>query len=107
MVPSPPVLAARSGRPAEGSRTGREVAAVKMRGRPDVGAPRQDSTTGAFPMISPTRSTFNLAAPAPPDGIDRKASDRARRAAEARARSGRRRFVDPATCERDYSSAEW
>jgi hypothetical protein len=35
-----------------------------------------------------------------------KASNQARRAALARASSGRRRFVDPATCDRDYSGAE-
>jgi outer membrane protein TolC len=35
-----------------------------------------------------------------------KASARATRAAQARNASGRRRFVDPATCERDYSAAE-
>jgi hypothetical protein len=31
---------------------------------------------------------------------------RAQRAAQARADSGRRRLVDPETCERDYSAAE-
>jgi hypothetical protein len=31
---------------------------------------------------------------------------RATRAAEARAASGRRRLVDPTTCERDYSESE-
>src|SRR5689334_59889 len=35
-----------------------------------------------------------------------KASDQARRAAIARRESGRRRFVDPSTCERDYTEAE-
>jgi hypothetical protein len=35
-----------------------------------------------------------------------KASLRAIHAARARATSGRRRFVDPTTCERDYSAAE-
>ena len=35
-----------------------------------------------------------------------KASARAARAANAAHSSGRRRFVDPATCERDYSAAE-
>jgi hypothetical protein len=34
------------------------------------------------------------------------ASTRARRAAQVRHASGRRRLVDPATCERDYSTAE-
>src|SRR3954464_6939921 len=37
---------------------------------------------------------------------DRRASAQATRAANARQVSGRRRFVDPTTCERDYSSAE-
>ena len=37
---------------------------------------------------------------------DRKASAKALKAAQARQVSGRRRFVDPTTCERDYSVAE-
>jgi hypothetical protein len=37
---------------------------------------------------------------------DRRASAQATRAANARQVSGRRRFVDPTTCERDYSSSE-
>ena len=35
-----------------------------------------------------------------------KASRRASHAARTRAASGRRRLVDPTTCERDYSTAE-
>lgn len=42
----------------------------------------------------------------PPAWVDAKASARATRAAKARNASNRRRFVDPATCERDYSAAE-
>jgi hypothetical protein len=38
--------------------------------------------------------------------IDQKANAQALRAAQARQVSGRRRFVDPTTCERDYSVAE-
>jgi len=38
--------------------------------------------------------------------INRRARDQATRAANARQISGRRRFVDPTTCERDYSQAE-
>jgi hypothetical protein len=38
--------------------------------------------------------------------INRKASALATRAARARQRSGRRRFVDPTTCEREYTQAE-
>ena len=37
---------------------------------------------------------------------NRRAVEQATRAANARQVSGRRRFVDPATCERDYSAAE-
>ena len=37
---------------------------------------------------------------------DRLASEKATRAAEARKVSGRRRMVDPTTCDRDYSKAE-
>jgi hypothetical protein len=37
---------------------------------------------------------------------DRKAVARANRANEARRASGRRRLVDPTTCERDYLAAE-
>ena len=37
---------------------------------------------------------------------NRKASAQAFRAATARNASGRRRFVDPTTCDRDYSEAE-
>ena len=37
---------------------------------------------------------------------DRRATAQALRAATARNSSGRRRFVDPTTCDRDYSLAE-
>ena len=37
---------------------------------------------------------------------NRRASAQATRAAQARQVSGRRRFVDPTTCEREYSSSE-
>jgi hypothetical protein len=38
--------------------------------------------------------------------INRRATEQATRAANARQISGRRRFVDPTTCERQYSEAE-
>jgi len=41
-----------------------------------------------------------------PEWANRRASEQATRAARARQISGRRRFVDPTTCERDYSQAE-
>jgi hypothetical protein len=37
---------------------------------------------------------------------NRRASAQASRAAQARKTSGRRWFIDPTTCERDYSMAE-
>jgi hypothetical protein len=37
---------------------------------------------------------------------NRQAHEQAIRAAKARHASGRRRFVDPTTCEKDYSEAE-
>lgn len=41
-----------------------------------------------------------------PEWINRRATAQATRAANARQNSGRRRFVDPTTCEREYSKAE-
>ncbi len=41
-----------------------------------------------------------------PEWSNRRATEQATRAAHARQASGRRRFVDPTTCERDYSQAE-
>lgn len=41
-----------------------------------------------------------------PNWSNSKATAQAMRAAQARQQSGRRRLVDPATCERDYSDAE-
>ena len=40
------------------------------------------------------------------DWTNRRASAQATRAAHARQTSGRRRFVDPTTCDREYSNAE-
>jgi hypothetical protein len=41
-----------------------------------------------------------------PEWSNRRASEQATRAAMARQVSGRRRSIDPTTCERDYSQAE-
>lgn len=51
-------------------------------------------------------SSFAPAESVTPEWVDARASARAARAAKARNASQRRRFVDPATCERDYSEAE-
>jgi len=42
----------------------------------------------------------------PQEWINRRASEQATRAANARQQSGRRRFVDPTTSEREYTEAE-
>jgi hypothetical protein len=42
----------------------------------------------------------------PQEWINRRATEQATRAANARQQSGRRRFIDPTTSERDYSDAE-
>jgi hypothetical protein len=63
-----------------------------------------DSTTASHGL------DLDLALPlAEEDGRDwtnRRATAQALRAANARNSSGRRRFVDPTTCDRDYSLAE-
>jgi hypothetical protein len=39
--------------------------------------------------------------------VNRKASEKASKAANVRKESRRRRLIDPTTCERDYSEAEF
>ena len=53
-----------------------------------------------------TPSPVPAPAAEPSEWLNRRASEQASRAALARHASGRRRFVDPTTCERDYSEAE-
>lgn len=56
---------------------------------------------------APTNASVDpLDDPTNDEWTDRRASKQALRAATARQASGRRRFVDPTTCERDYSNAE-
>jgi hypothetical protein len=60
---------------------------------------------------TPTAAPTPVPSPAPAEDetqewVNRRASAQATRAANARQVSGRRRFVDPTTCERDYSAAE-
>lgn len=68
---------------------------------------------GKSPAPAPSKSTevsaTTGAAVATDDAgqwSNRRATAQATRAANARQTSGRRRFVDPTTCERDYSNAE-
>jgi hypothetical protein len=80
-----------------------------------VKRPARRATT---PKVEPPTTAAVVPAPAPlppaataPPGdaepwVNRRASAQATRAANARQVSGRRRFVDPTTCEREYSAAE-
>jgi hypothetical protein len=60
--------------------------------------------------MSRPRKTKTVAAAEPAleasQWTNRKASAQATRAAQVRNTSGRRRLVDPTTCERDYSTTE-
>jgi hypothetical protein len=58
--------------------------------------------TGQTEVASSAKGTVGSC----PEWANRRASEQATRAAKARQTSGRRRFVDPTTCERDYSQAE-
>ena len=55
-------------------------------------------------MMDGISNAPRLSSPEP--WADRRASEQAGRAATARKSSGRRRLVDPTTCERDYSAEE-
>jgi hypothetical protein len=64
-------------------------------------------------IASNRKTSTPKSAPTPPASLDdasewtnRRASAQATRAANARQVSGRRRFVDPTTCEREYTKAE-
>jgi hypothetical protein len=70
----------------------------------------QSTTAAARAASNSAPSSTRHADPAPSDEAaewtDPKASSQALRAAKARQVSGRRRFVDPTTCEREYTVAE-
>ena len=69
------------------------------------GQPLKESTVPRTKVASQASSSMPTL-----DGVltrtDRRAQAQATRAAQARKTSGRRRLVDPATCERDYSPLE-
>lgn len=58
-----------------------------------------------LPPASPSASPAP-GEPRPEEWTNRRASEQALRAATARHTSGRRRFVDPTTCDRDYNTEE-
>ncbi len=64
-------------------------------------APPQPRPLPASP--APTAAPGELR---PEEWTNRRASEQALRAATARQASGRRRFVDPTTCDRDYTGEE-
>jgi hypothetical protein len=61
--------------------------------------PASSATTTATPESTPGDVR-------PEEWTNRRASEQALRAATARQASGRRRFVDPTTCDREYSDEE-
>lgn len=64
------------------------------------------STPAPAPPPSPAEPASDLGPGSQEAWTNRRASEQATRAANARQTSGRRRFVDPTTCERDYSGEE-
>jgi hypothetical protein len=68
---------------------------------------RIEEQQGMYQTSAPTRAKKAVNEQATtPEWSNRRATEQATRAAMARQVSGRRRFVDPTTCERDYSQAE-
>ena len=65
--------------------------------------PDRPATSEAIPVANSAEALEPVSA-AP--WINGKASAQAIRAAEARKASGRRRYVDPSTCDREYSAPE-
>src|SRR4051794_6562538 len=80
-----------------------------MASRPGPG-PHHDGASSMphAKALSPARSTPTMVEELTDisSWTDKKASQAALRASRARQASKRRRLVDPATCERDYSAAE-
>ena len=90
-----------------------DIKSVKRRGTMTKTPPAPASTrTHAARKAKALTSESAVASPTVEEIVDadtwvnRRASAQATRAANARQASGRRRFVDPTTCERDYSMAE-
>jgi len=69
---------------------------------PRTRAPRKPAPAAA-PVEAAPEPTIELE---DREWLDRQASAQALKAAQARHASGRRRLIDPATCERDYTDEE-
>ena len=94
---------AREGDDPSGFAGGHAVTIENPWGQSTVGSPYVMEPMRARPEPNPPESSSPEATP---NWINRRATEQAVRAAHARRASGRRRFVDPTTCERDYSTAE-
>lgn len=57
-------------------------------------------------LTTESSSLDRLASEETPEWVNRRASAQAARASQARQVSGRRRFVDPTTCDREYNPEE-
>ena len=71
--------------------------------------PTRQRPRSAPPQVieAPDRDIVDIVSNTPAETwTDRKATAKARKAAYARQVSGRKRYVDPCTCERDYTHAE-
>jgi hypothetical protein len=81
-----------------------------MKSSPSAAIPHRDQRSqeqqGMYQASAPTRVTKAGEQDGTPEWSNRRATEQATRAAMARQVSGRRRFVDPTTCERDYTEAE-
>ena len=89
--------------------TSRESAANKTKSSPPAREASENLNASAATGTSsePLKPDSLLPVADPLDQwINRRASAQALRAAQARQVSGRRRFVDPCTCDRDYTTTE-
>jgi hypothetical protein len=64
------------------------------------------TSTKRIPTMMDSFAPLAARAKAPAPWIDARASEQAARANVARQASGRRRMIDPTTCDRDYSAEE-
>src|SRR4051794_18525888 len=101
------------GKPRQGEKRGdvSESAAIPGTDRPVARPGQRTLGEGATRMNQApgpkrTAATLPLVSDDPQEWTNRRASAQATRAANARQVSGRRRFVDPTTCEREYSPSE-
>jgi hypothetical protein len=72
-----------------------------------LGLLRREAPRMSKPLSStPIPADVDVSSGDTQEWINRRATEQATRAANARQLSGRRRFIDPTTCEREYTEAE-